>query len=385
MRLFKKKKYCIISSSRADFGILSNFIKKFSEKKHVKADLILTGSHFSKKFGETKKEVHENNIKNFYKLKLSNKNMNAEDLSYSSSILLKKLSKKFKKEKYDYLIILGDRFEIFIAAYVATLFKVTIVHLSGGDETQAAYDNQFRHAISKLSHLHFPTNEISKNRIIQMGEDPKNVFNFGSLSVENIYKLKKIRKKDIEKEFKFKLKKFFLVTFHPETLAFKDKTNFKSLLSAISTFKDLQFIFTSSNCDEGGDSINKMIKNFSKNRKNIFFVKSFGQKKYFNVIKYSSGIIGNSSSGVCEAPSFKVGTLNLGNRQAGRIKMRSVINTDFTKKNIIKGIKKILSKNFKLQIKNIKNPYYKKNSSEKIIKKILLYNSKRLLIKKFND
>jgi UDP-N-acetylglucosamine 2-epimerase len=147
----------------------------------------------------------------------------------------------------------------------------------------------------------------------------------------------------------------------------------------------LQFIFTSSNSDEGGDSINKIIKNFSKKRKNVFFVKSFGQEKYFNVIKYSSGIIGNSSSAVIEAPSFKVGTLNLGNRQTGRIKVKSVINTNFTKKDIIIGVKKILSKNFKSQIKNIKNPYYKNNSSEIIIKKILTYRNKNLLIKKFND
>ena len=385
MRSFNKKKYCILSSSRADFGILSNFIKKFLKNKQIDADLILTGSHISKKFGETKKEAYENDIKYFYEFKLYNKNNNAEDLSHSSSILLNKLSKKFKKEKYDYLIILGDRFEAFIAAYVATLFKVSIIHLSGGDETQAAYDNQFRHAISKLSHLHFPTNEISKNRIIKMGEDPKSVFNFGSLSIENIHKLKKISMQDIEKEFNFKFEKnFFLVTFHPETLGFKDKKNFKILLSAISTFKDLQFIFTSSNSDEGGDFINKMINNFSKNKKKIFFVKSFGQKKYFNVIKHSCGIIGNSSSGVCEAPSFKIGTLNLGDRQTGRIKIKSVINSNFTKNNIIKGINKILSINFKLQIKNTKNPYYKKNTSQKIIKKIIALSNKNLLIKKFN-
>jgi UDP-hydrolysing UDP-N-acetyl-D-glucosamine 2-epimerase len=239
-------------------------------------DLILTGSHISKKFGETKKEVRENNIKYFYELKIPNKNKNANDLSLSSSVLLKKLSKKFKKEKYNNLIILGDRFEIFIAAYVATLYKVPIIHLSGGDETQASYDNQFRHAITKLSHIHFVTNEISKNRIIKMGENPKNVINFGSLSVENIYKLKKIGKKIIEKEFKIQLSKdFFLVTFHPETLGYKDVRNLKSLLSAISNFKDIQFIFTSSNTDEGGDLINSMIKNFCKNNRNTSFIKSY--------------------------------------------------------------------------------------------------------------
>jgi len=386
MTLSKKKKYCVLSSSRADFGILSNLIKKLSKKKYIKLELILTGSHISKKFGETKKEAYENSIKNFHELKLPSKNKNTEDLLFSSSILLNKLSKKFKKEKYNYLIILGDRFETFIAAYVATLYKVSIIHLSGGDETEAAYDNQFRHAISKLSHLHFPTNEISKNRIIQMGENPKYIFNFGSLSVENIYKIKKISKKDIEKEFNFKLaKNFFLVTFHPETLGFKNKKNLKSLINAISTFKDVQFIFTSSNADEGGDYINTMIENFTKKSKNIFFIRSFGQKRYFNVMKYSRGIIGNSSSGVCEAPSFKIGTLNLGNRQTGRIKIKSVINSDFAVKNIIKGIKIILSKKFILQIQNVRNPYYKKNTLKNIVQKIMIFNKQNLLIKKFNN
>ena len=349
-------------------------------------DLILTGSHSSKKFGNTKSEAYEKKLNIFYELKIPNKNKNAKDLSISSSILLNKLSKRFKKKKYDYLIILGDRFEVFIAAYVATLYKVPIAHLSGGDETQGAYDNQFRHAITKLAHLHFPTNQISKNRIIKMGEDLKYVFNFGSLSLENISKLKKIKKKDIENEFKLKLKKvFFLVTFHPETLGYRDKKNFKSLINAISNFKNIQFIFTSSNSDEGGDSINKMIKNFCKKRKNIIFIKSFGQTKYFNILKNSSGVIGNSSSGVHEVPSFKIGTLNLGNRQKGRIKIKSIVNSDFKEKNIIKGIKKILSKKFKTQIKNIKNPYYKKNTSNKIIQKLLLYKNRNLLIKKFND
>jgi UDP-hydrolysing UDP-N-acetyl-D-glucosamine 2-epimerase len=204
-----KKKYCILSSSRADFGILSNFIKKLLSKKNINLDLILTGSHTSKKFGETKKEAYENGIKYFYELNIPNKNKNANDLSFSSSVLLKKLSKKFKKEKYKNLIILGDRFEIFIAAYVATIYKVPIIHLSGGDETQASYDNQFRNAITKLSHIHFATNEISKNRIIKMGENPKNVFNFGSLSAENICKLKKIKKEIIEKKFKLKFSKIF--------------------------------------------------------------------------------------------------------------------------------------------------------------------------------
>ena len=388
MTLYKKnkKKICILSSSRADFGILRKLIKKLTKKKNIKLDLILTGSHNSKKFGNTKKEAKENNIKNFYTLKIPDKNENSTHLSLSSSVLLRKLSQKFKKKKYDFIIVLGDRYEIFIGSFVATLFKIPIVHLSGGDETQGAYDNQFRHGITKLAHLHFPTNEFSKKRIIKMGENPKYVFNYGSLSLENIHNLKKINLKVIESEFNFKFQKdYLLVTIHPETLNYNNKRNLKSLIRAISIFKKIQFIFTASNSDEGGDAINNIIKNFSKKNKNIIFIKSFGQEKYLNVLRHSKGVIGNSSSGVHEAPSFKIGSLNLGNRQEGRIKIKSVVNTNFIEENIIKGIKKILSKNFKNQIKMIKNPYYKKNSSDNIIKKILSFNKKNFHIKKFND
>ena len=387
MSLFRtdKKKLCIISSSRADFGILRNFIKEI-KKKNIKLDLILTGAHNSIKFGNTKNEAKENKITNFRILNIPNKNSHGGDLAINSSILLKKLSKIFRNKKYSYLIVLGDRYEIFISTFVATLHKIPIVHLSGGDETQGSYDNQFRHGITKLAHLHFPTNEISKNRIMRMGENPRHVFNYGSLSIENIKNLNRINLKSIEKEFKFNLKKkYLLVCYHPETLGSNNKKNILSLIKAIIKFKNIQFIFTSSNSDEGGDEINKIIKNFSEKYKNIIFIKSFGQEKYLNILKFSCGIIGNSSSGLHEAPSFKIGTLNLGNRQKGRLKIKSVVNSNFEEKNIIKGINRILSKNFKNKINLIENPYYKNNTSKNIIKKILFFKKKNLLVKKFYD
>tara|TARA_A100001015_G_scaffold239553_1_gene272879 strand:+ start:2578 stop:3747 length:1170 start_codon:yes stop_codon:yes gene_type:complete len=380
----KKKRLCILSSSRADFGILRKLIKKLTKKKNVKLDLILTGSHNSKKFGNTQNEAQENKIFNFDSLKIPNKNLHASHLSINSSILLRKLSKKFKNKKYSFLIVLGDRYEIFIGSFAASLYKIPIAHLSGGDETQGAYDNQFRHGITKLAHLHFPTNEISKKRILKMGENPKYVYNYGSLSLENIKSLKRLDLKNIEKEFNFKFqKKYFLVCYHPETLNSKNKKNFQSLIKAILKFKKIQFIFTSSNSDEGGDEINTLTKKISNKNKNIVFVKSFGQEKYLNVLKFSCGIIGNSSSGVHEAPSFKIGSLNLGKRQHGRIKIKSIINCNFETKNIINGINKILSKQFRNRIKSTKSPYYKKNTSENIIKKIFSLKGQDLLIKKF--
>jgi len=219
-----------------------------------------------------------------------------------------------------------------------------------------------------------------------MGENPNHVFNYGSLSLENIKTLNRVNLKNIEKEFKFKLKKkYLLVCYHPETLGSNNKKNIKSLIRAIIKFKNIQFIFTSSNSDEGGDEINKIIKNFSKKYKKNIFIKSFGQEKYLNLLKFSCGIIGNSSSGLHEAPSFKIGTLNLGDRQKGRLKTKSVVNSNFEEKNIIKGINKILSIKFKKNINLIKNPYYKKNTAKNIITKILSFNEKNLLIKKFYD
>ena len=383
MNLSRKKNICVISSSRAEFGILRNFVKSLEKIKFFKVELILIGKHSIDSFGTTKSEIKENKIKNYSQIKLPNKNNNPFDISKISSILLEKLSNKFKKNFFDLLLILGDRYEILITAYAAVLHRIPITHLSGGDETRGSYDNQFRHAISKFSNLHFVTNENSKKRLIRMGEDPKKIFNYGSLSIENIKKAPKIKKNLLEKEFNFKFKdKNFLVTYHPETLTQEPEKKINILLKSIEHFKNYQFIFTSSNNDEGGNTINRIIKKFSKKNKNIKFVNSFGQLKYFSMLQHIDGVIGNSSSGVHEVPSFKIGTVNIGSRQDGRLKIKSVINTSYSHNEIIRAIKKISSKKFKNSLKNLKNPYYKVNTKKNIIKKIISFTNKKLLISK---
>lgn len=382
----KKIKICLISSSRAEFGIMRNFINKLYNIKSIKVDLFLTGGHLSKKFGNSIKEVKENKLKYFKKIKIPTLTKNTKNISDSSSILLKKLSDNFYRNKYDLLILYGDRFEILIAAYSATLFRIPIVHLSGGDVTLGSYDNQFRNAITKIAHIHFPTNELSKKRIIQMGENPKYVFNYGSLSSETMSYMKFISKQSLEKKFNFKFKdKNFIVTIHPETLGNINKKKIKLIFQVFKKFQDVLFIFTSSNQDENGDLINSEIKKFVKKNKNMVFIKSFGQENYFSILKIVDGVIGNSSSGIHEAPSFRIGTLNLGARQAGRLSLNSIIDSDFIAYKIEKGIKKILSKKFKKDILKIKNPYFKKNTSSLIIKKILILikNKERLLKKNF--
>jgi len=382
-----KKKFCIVSSSRADLGIMRNLIKKMQKIKNIKTDLVLTGGHLSKKFGNSKKEIIENKIKPNCEIKIPLLNNNSLQITQSSNVLLKKISEKFAKTKYDLIVLFGDRFEIFISAYAATIFKIPIAHLSGGDETIGSYDNQFRNAITKLAHVHFPTNNLSKRRIIQMGENPKNVFNYGSLSIENVKNTRIISKKELEKKFNLKFKeKNFVVTLHPETLGDLETKKIKKVFNVIKKFKNIFFIFTASNQDEKGDKINTLISKFVKKNHNTSFVRSFGQTNLFNIYNIVDGVIGNSSSGVHEAPIFKIGTLNLGSRQQGRLGMKSIININFNEKKIEKGIKKILSKNFKKKINKLNNPYYKRNSSELIIKKLkFILKNKNILNKKFNQ
>ena len=382
-----KKKICIVTSSRAEFGILKSIIKNLKKSSKIRLELILTGAHFMSKFGNTYKEIADSGIKSFSKIITSQKNNNSNDISFSSSNLLKKISEIFFSKRYDLIILLGDRYETLIAAYAATLNKIPIAHLFGGDETVGAYDNQFRHSISKFSHVHFVTNEISKKRLIRMGEDPSNIFNFGNPSLDNIYSKNKISKKKKENKLRIKFRlKNFIVTYHPETLSSTQDKKLKIIFKSLSSFNNCSFFFTSSGNDEGADLINKMIKNYVKSRSNMYFFKSLGQTNYFSLMKHVDGVIGNSSSGIYEVPSFKKGTVNIGDRQKGRLISKSVINCDYEEKKIINNIKKITSNKFKISIKKMKNLYYKKNSSSNITKTLLKFCTKSVnLKKKFHD
>jgi UDP-hydrolysing UDP-N-acetyl-D-glucosamine 2-epimerase len=373
-----KKKICIISSSRAELGILKNLILGISREKFIKTTLIALDNHSmvaGKKLDSELKELQNTKI---IKINLKSKIQTPRDITNRSLMIIKNLSLLFEKEKFDLVIFLGDRYEIFVSAYTAVLHKFPLIHISGGDETLGAYDNQFRHAISKLSNYHFVTNKFSKLRLEKMGEKKNNIFNYGSLSVEKIYQMKKIKKKNLEKSYNIRFKeKNFIVTYHPETLSSNLESKIEKIIKSLTVFKNYLFIFTSPNNDEGANKIKKIIKKYIKKYKNFVLFESFGQRKYFEFLKIVDGVIGNSSSGVHEAPNFNIGTVNIGNRQDGRIKLKSVINVNYSKKEIIKAIKKISSRSFRSLFKNNKNPYYKKNTTLNIQKKI-----KEILVKK---
>ena len=380
-----QKKICIITSSRADYGLLRNLIKKLYKSKKFKYHLSITGTHLSFRHGYTLNEILKDKIPVNSKLGILNFNDSDLGVSKSFSKGVIKFSKLFQKLKPDIIIILGDRFEIFSVAVAATLNKIPIAHIHGGEETVGAIDNVIRHSITKMSHIHFTSTKHYKNRIIQMGENPKYVFNVGALGLEDIRNFDFKPKEYFEKKYNIKFKKkTILVCFHPITLEPRmEKSYVKIILSSLKNFKNINIIFTSPNVDKGYKNIDDKIRIFSKKRKNCFYIKSFGRDDFLSCVKLSSLILGNSSSGIIEAPSLKTISINLGERQKGRIKSNSVIDSKISKQVIEKLIKKYLYKKVEKNKNYFYNPYFQRGSSEKILKVLENIDTKKILKKPF--
>ena len=381
-----KKKIFIITTCRADYYLLRPLLQQINRSKKLKGYFVATGSHISKKHGYTIKSIK----KDFKSVKVVKLKKKSEKNTVNSMVGegIKNFGKLLNKNNPDALMILGDRYEALSASVASIFFKVPIIHLHGGELTAGAIDENIRHAISKFSSYHFVSNEKYRRRVIQLGENPKNVFSVGSIGVENIGKCKFLSKKELEKKFNFKFcKKNFIITYHPETYDQNSGiTSFKNLLSVLKDKKDTFCLFTRPNTDEGNETIAYEIKKFIKNYKNSKYVLSLGQVNYFSILKYFDGVLGNSSSGIIEAPSLRCPTINIGNRQLGRIMPKSVINClEPNKSKLKKKLKAITSKNF-LTTKNLfRNPYYKKDTSLKIVKTLEKVKFESLKIKKFFD
>ena len=286
------------------------------------------------------------------------------------------------------MVVLGDRYETLCIVIVSMFLKIPVVHISGGETTLGAFDENIRHSITKMSILHFVNHKLYKKRLIQLGENPKNIYNFGSLGSENFKKIKKLDKKEIESKFKFKFKeKNLIITFHPETLDKNDSAlKIKQIINALDKLKNTKLIFTSSNTDTDGDIINKIIIQYvNLNKNKAIFIKSMGQLYYFSTLKYIDGVIGNSSSGIYEAPIFKIGTVNIGKRQEGRLQAESIINCEASFKLISKSIRTLYSSKFQENLKETKDIYYKRNTSRKIYLKLKSFKKPLNMYKKFFD
>ena len=366
------RRICVVTGSRAEYGLLKNLLTKLKKDRSIDLKLIVTGSHLSKFYGNTYKEIQKDGFRIDKKVFMSLKKNNSKiDISKCIGRAISSFSNVYNHLKPDLVVVLGDRFEIFAAVFSAMNLNIQIAHIHGGEKTLGSVDEIMRHSITKMSTWHFVSTLSYKKRVIQLGENPKNVFHVGGLAYEAIKNFKTLEKKVFEDKIKLKLNKNnFLVTFHPET---SDKyfslVGFNNMISSINKIKDSTFIFTLSNADAESGKINKKIINFVKqNRLKSVYFRSMGQDLYYSALKNCNIVIGNSSSAIIEAPYFNIPSVNIGDRQKGRLSAKSIINTSKNKKSILDGIMSAIKINHNIKNKKVfDNPYGKYKSSEKII------------------
>ena len=366
------KRVCIVTATRAEYGLLKPIILKLQNNLEVR--VVATGMHLSPEFGMTCQEIEQDGIRLDRKIEILLSADTSSAISKSMGLAMISFADYFSERKPDLLIVLGDRYEILAVATTAMNARIPIAHLYGGDITEGAVDDVVRHAITKMSYFHFTATREHRRRVIQMGESPERVFWVGAMSVENACNVKKLSMHDLQEQIAFywnrDLEKMAVVTFHPVTL--EDDTareQFQNILNALDYFEDLKVIFTKANADAGGRVINHMIDDYvNEHPQKSKAYTSLGQLRYLSAVSLADVVIGNSSSGLSEVPTFHVPTVNIGDRQRGRVCGKTVISCGVAEKEITDAIQKALSQTFRNEICNEKNPYEKKGTSDAIVK-----------------
>lgn len=381
------KKVCVVTATRAEYGSLFWIMKEIQNEASLQLQLIVTGTHLSPEFGLTYKTIEEDfTIDKKVEILLSSDS--AVSLSKSMGLAQISFADAFSELQPDIVVILGDRYEMLSIASSAMILGLPIMHLAGGEKTEGAFDESIRHTITKLSHIHCATAEEYKNRIIQLGENPKNVFNVGGFGLDNILRLKLLEKEAFEESINFKLaKKNLLLTFHPVTLENASaQEQFQAILDAIDELEDTHIIFTKANSDTDGRIINAMCDEYAaKNSDKAVVFASLGQLRYLSALQFVDAVVGNSSSGLAEVPTFKIGTINIGNRQEGRLQASSVINCQPNKESISEAFEKLYSSEFQESLKTTKNPYGEEPASKKVVEILKNVDLESIIKKKFYD
>lgn len=371
------KKICVVTASRAEYGIMKPLIKRLFEHKDIDLRIAVTGTHLSEKFGFTYREIESDSYLVDVKIDI----LSDEDEINVSKIMARALigfSKYFSDRCPDALIVLGDRYEIFAVSSAAYNARIPIVHLYGGDTTEGALDEAYRHAISKMSYLHFVSNDLSRRRVIQLGEQPDMVINVGSMGIENALHEKLYSVKELEEKLRFSLScGYAVVTFHPVTLEKKTaESQCRELIKAINNRSDLNYIITKANADEDGQIINDIWDEYSQTHDNVFVSESLGMKSYLSAASHAKMVIGNSSSGLYEVPAFHIPTINIGDRQKGRLKGETVIDCETSCSDILSAMGKAENPDFLEKIQQLTSLYGDGNSSELILnmlEKMIVY------------
>ena len=382
------KKICVITGTRADYGLLYWTLKALKKEPTIQLQICATGMHLSPEFGLTYQQIEADGFTIDYKVETLLSSDTGTAIAKSIGMGTIGFADALSFLNPDIVLLLGDRYEILAAATASMSLCIPIAHCHGGEATEGVIDESIRHSITKMSHLHFTATDSFKKRVIQLGEQPDNVFNFGALGIENINRMKFLKKNEIEQNIKFSfLSKNYLVTFHPETLEKESmEIRFGEVLLALEELinPETLFIFTMPNADNDGRVIIKMINEFvNYHPKNSVVFTSMGQINYLSTLKYIDAVIGNSSSGLIEVPSFNIPTINIGDRQRGRIMAESVINCPVNKNQIKFAVQKANNKEFKQKITKLINPYGTKNVSDKIVDILKKTSLSDLLKKKF--
>ncbi|WAA09797.1 UDP-N-acetylglucosamine 2-epimerase [Fervidibacillus albus] len=381
-----KRKICIVTGTRAEYGLLYWLMKRIKSDKELELQIIATGMHLSPEFGLTYKQIEKDGFEINEKIEMLLSADTPTAITKSIGLGVISFADAFDNLQPDVVVLLGDRFEIFAAAQSAMIMRIPIAHIHGGEITEGAIDDSIRHSITKMSQIHFTATEVYRKRVIQMGEHPKTVYNVGTLGIEGIKNTPLLSLKELSDYVGLKLKKYFLITLHPTTLQSSTaEEQIKILLNVLDKWKDYQLIFTKTNADTDGRNINRYIDNYVENNFNRARVfDSLGQVRYLSAIKHCEMVIGNSSSGLLEVPYFRKPTINIGIRQQGRLKADSVIDCDFNKKSIMKGMKKAFSPTFTKKIYQMPMVYGEGNTSEEIVN-ILKNMSLKSTMKQFYD
>lgn len=366
-----KRKICIVTGSRAEYGLLYWIIKGIHEDPGLELQLIATGMHLSPEFGLTIKKIEKDGFPVADRVEMLLSSDTESAISTSMGLGMIGFAKAYERLKPDMIIVLGDRFEILSAVASAVPFRIPIAHIHGGESTEGSMDESFRHAITKMSHIHFPSTQEYKKRIVQMGEKPAHVFCFGAPGLDNIKRLNLLDKREISNALNLPVdKEWGIVTYHPVTLGKESsEIHIKEILHALGGFHNIHWVFTLPNADTESRIIIKNVEYYiQKNPKSASLFSSLGQLKYLSLLKHAAVMIGNSSSGIIEAPSFKLPVVNIGERQKGRIRAKNIIDVSVCEKKPIRhAIKKAVFGKFRDSLQGLKNPYGNGKASEKII------------------
>lgn len=367
------KRIAVLTATRAEYGLLKKIIEKLRMCDKFETDVLVTGMHLSPEFGMTYKEIEKDGIPIGKKIDILLSGDSPVCISKSMALATMGFAEHFAEHPYDLLVVLGDRYETLAVCIAAMNQRIPIAHLYGGETTEGAVDECIRHAITKMSYFHFTSTEEYRKRVIQLGEDPDRVYKVGSMGIENILHETLMTKEQLEESLDFSIENpFVVVTFHSTTLEHNTSASqCQNLLNAIDKFPSLQFIFTKANADADGRIINKMLEEFVLEHENCMVIDSLGMKRYLSALKYCAFVMGNSSSGLIEAPSFGIPTINIGERQKGRLRAESVLDCPAEEGKIVEKMIEACEAARIHKYKDVKNPYGDGNTSDKIVGEIV--------------